>query len=188
MIIAGAVNRLDATEPNQQRITVPAANWVDHPGFNRQNLNNDIAVIHHPNHPFTLNAFVQAIALASDDSELFVGEPAHVSGFGRFDVNSGAISPVVRFTVKNVISNAVCAPVFANGWVIASTICAQGDIEINNAVCHGDSGGPLAVRRNGVSVQVGVVNFGLGQCAGRAPDGYARVSSFISWIREVGNL
>ena len=128
-----------------------------------------------------MNAFVQAIELASG-SELFVGEEVYVSGFGRFSDSNQAASDVLRFTRKNVITNTACSLRFPF-LIQTSTICAIGDSEINNAVCNGDSGGPLAVRRQGRSVQVGVVSFGspLG-CERGVPDGYARVTSFFDWI------
>lgn len=176
------------SEPNQQRRTVPASGWVAHPDYNTLNLANDIAVIRFTDQPVTLNAFVQAIDLASDDSELFVGEEVHVSGFGRYSDASQSASDVLRWTIKNVVTNLSCRIRFPT-LVQPSTICAIGDDQINNAVCNGDSGGPLAARRNGRSLQVGVVSFGSPfGCERGVPDGYARVSSFISWIRTTAQL
>lgn len=181
-LIFGAVNRL-IDEPNQQRRIVSAAGWVGHPQYNPNTLANDIAVIRFPAAPVTLNAFVQIIDLASNDAELFVGEAVHVSGFGRWSDNNNTASDVLRFTVKNVITNLACRLRFPT-LIQDSTICAIGDSEINNAVCNGDSGGPLAARRNGVSLQVGVVSFGSPfGCERGVPDGYARVSSFFNWIQ-----
>jgi len=181
LIIFGAHNRTHA-EPNQQRRTVPASGWVGHPNYNAANLANDIAIIRFPTQPINYTPQVQPIDIASG-SELFTGELVHVSGFGRFDDTLQQASDVVRFTVKNVISNASCALSFTPVLVQASTICAVGDTR-NNSACHGDSGGPLAVRRQGRSVQVGVVSFGSPLGCGRpgVPVGYARVTSFHSWI------
>lgn len=178
-LIFGAINRV-VNEPNQQRRTVQDSAWILHPEYNLMNLANDIAIIRFPQNPLTLNTFVQAIDLAFDNSELFAGEEAYVSGFGIFQ--AGQASDVVRFTIKNVMSNQACST-FAPGFIRDTTICAIGDPSVNNSVCTGDSGGPLAVRRQGRSVQVGVVSFGLGACGNAGvPDGYARVSSFHPWI------
>jgi secreted trypsin-like serine protease len=119
-------------------------------------LHNDIAVIRFPANPIVLNQFIQTIDLASDMSNLFVGEEVHVSGFGRYSDASPNSSDVLRFTVKNIVTNLSCRIRFPT-LVIDSTICAIGDAEINNSVCNGDSGGPLAARVNGRSLQVGVV-------------------------------
>jgi len=180
-IIFGAINRT-VQEPNQQRRVVPSSGWIGHPSYNARTLVNDIAVINFANNPVTLNQFVQAVALASG-TELFTGEAAHVSGFGRFDDNLNQSSDILRFTIKNVITNALCAQSYGSGMVVASTLCAVGDPTRRNAVCHGDSGGPLAVRRQGQSVQVGVVSFGSARgCVTGIPDGYARITSFRTWI------
>jgi len=181
-IIFGAVNRNNINELNQQRRVVPASGWIAHPNYSTLTLANDIAVINFPTQPVDLTDQVQRIALASG-SDLFTGEAAHVSGFGRFDDNTQQTSDVVRFTVKNVITNALCAQSYPSLMIQASTLCASGNPAINNAVCHGDSGGPLAVRRNGQSVQIGVVSFGSPRgCVTGVPDGYARVTSFHPWI------
>lgn len=186
-IIFGAINRL-VQEPNQQRRFVPASGWVEHPDYNRLNLANDIAVINFRNDPVVLNNYVQVIDLASDDSELFVGEEVHVSGFGRFSDSLPEASDVLRWTIKNIVTNLSCRIRFPT-LVQPSTICAIGTEDINNAVCNGDSGGPLAARRNGRSLQVGVVSFGSPfGCERGVPDGYARVSSFHPWIVDVAQL
>lgn len=131
-IIFGAVN-MRVNEPNQQRRTVPVSGWIQHPEYNQLRLLNDIAVIRFPSQPVTLNQFVQVVALASNPANLWTGEAVHVSGFGRFSDDSQASSDVLRFTVKNVITNTACRIRFPT-LVIDSTICAIGDEVINNAV------------------------------------------------------
>lgn len=69
---------------------------------------------------------------------------------------------MVLFTRKTIIANSACQSRFPL-MVVASTICAQGDPEINNSVCNGDSGGPLTIQRDGASYQIGVVSFGPSQ-------------------------
>lgn len=187
-IIAGAINRL-LNEPNQQVKIVPASGWIQHPQYNPNTLHNDIAVIVFPNDPFTFTTAVQPIILASDMSNLHEGSTVWVSGFGRYSDDSNAASDVLRFTVKTVITNTSCRLRFPI-LVQDTTICAIGESGINNSVCNGDSGGPLAIRdAQGRSVQVGVVSFGspLG-CERDVPDGYARVSHFFSWVQGTGAL
>jgi secreted trypsin-like serine protease len=131
-IIFGAVNMRN-NEPNQQRRTVPFSGWLQHPSYNRNNLHNDIAIIFFRDQPIELNQFVQTIALAAITTDLFVGEPVHVSGFGRYSDDSPNSSDVLRFTVKNVVTNLSCRVRFPT-LVIESTICAIGDDQVNNAV------------------------------------------------------
>lgn len=134
LIIFGAINRT-IQEPNQQRRTVPVSGWIPHPNYNTANLANDIAIIRFPTQPIQITPQVQPIEIASG-TELFTGEAVHVSGFGRFDDNLQQASDILRFTVKNVISNASCALSFTPVLVQASTICAVGDTR-NNSACHG---------------------------------------------------
>jgi len=50
-------------------------------------------------------------------------------------------------------------------------------------VLQGDSGGALAVQVSGVWTQIGVVSFGAAAgCQRGFPVGFARVSSFLTWI------
>lgn len=182
-LIFGAINRL-IEEPNQQRRSVPSSAWIVHPDY--ASFNNDVAVIRFTEEPVVLNEYVQVVELASDESELFIGEEVYVSGFGIYE--DLRLSEVLKFTVKNVISNQLCS-VFAPGTVRDTNICAIGDSDVNNSVCTGDFGGPLTTRRAGTSLLIGVTSFGTGGCGNAgAPDGYSRVTSFYPWIAEVAEL
>lgn len=133
----------------------------------------------------TFNSFLQRVPLASDESQLFLGETVYVSGFGIYEERR--ISEVLKYTVKYVISNQLCS-LFAS-WVQDTNICAIGDSDVNNSVCTGDFGGPLTIRSGGQSLQIGIISFGTGGCGNAgAPDGYARVTSFYSWIAETAGL
>ncbi|KAG5673913.1 hypothetical protein PVAND_003914 [Polypedilum vanderplanki] len=186
LLIAGAVNRVQI-EPQQQRRQVPSSAFVPHPQYGPLRLVNDIAVIRVAE-AFTLNNVVQAIALASNPNELHVDAVVTASGFGRYSDSHSRTSEVVLFTRKTVISNAQCSQSFPL-LVVDSTICAVGTAGINNAVCNGDSGGPLTIIRNNESYQVGVVSFGSPQgCETGMPDGYARVSHFFTWISQTAGI
>jgi secreted trypsin-like serine protease len=187
LIIAGANNR-NQLEPNQQRRTVPASDFIAHPNYGPLRLINDIAVLRFTQ-AYTFNEFVRPVVMASDDSNRHVDARVHVSGFGRISDSNQLTSEIVLFTVKTVISNAACAQQFPL-LIQDSTICAVGSPDINNSVCNGDSGGPLTIRDgDSNSVQVGVVSFGSAQgCELGFPDGYARVSSFLPWILTVAQF
>ena len=50
---------------------------------------------------------------------------------------------------------------------------------------QGDSGGALVVPSSGGFTQIGVVSFvSSAGCASGYPSGYARVTSFVDWIRS----
>jgi chymotrypsin len=69
------------------------------------------------------------------------------------------------------------------GVVQESNICVTGTN--GRGACSGDSGGPLTVQRNGQSLVIGVVSFGLALgCERSWPSVFARVSSFDVFIRN----
>lgn len=78
LIIAGAYNR-NLLEPNQQRRTVPASDFIQHPNYGPLRLVNDIAVLRFTL-SFTFNEFVQPVIMANDDTNRHVGARVHVSG------------------------------------------------------------------------------------------------------------
>lgn len=78
LIIAGAVNRAQV-EATQQRRTVEASGFVQHPNYSQLRLANDIAVLQVTD-AFIFNSYVQPVDLASDDENRFVGATVTVSG------------------------------------------------------------------------------------------------------------
>lgn len=154
-VITGAHDRT-LNEPNQQRRTVPSANYILHPQYNTQNLNNDIALLRFTE-PLTFNSFVQPISLATSNAPSFVGETATTTGWGRVS-DSGTSSNVLRVVTNRVISNADCAAVFGSTVVNEAVICV--DTTGGRGSCSGDSGGPLTLPEGSNRLQIGVVSFG----------------------------
>lgn len=107
-----------------------------HPNYDSRNLFNDIAIIFLPGKA-VYNAYVQPIALPRENrNDLFVGERATLSGWGRFTDSSWATSPVLRSVSNYVISNDECRLVYRD-MIIESTLCMR---NFGEASCHGDSG------------------------------------------------
>ncbi|CAH3989067.1 collagenase-like [Pieris brassicae] len=149
-----------------------------HSGYNMDTLVNDIAVIVIQNVGFNNN--IRSINLASGSNQ-FAGSTARAIGFGRTgDSSSGGITnnQVLRHVNLPVITNQECARVYGSRTVISSTICTAGS---SRNICSGDSGGPLVLN----NVLIGVTSFGAAAgCERGLPSGFARVSSFNSWIRS----
>ncbi|XP_014370293.2 collagenase [Papilio machaon] len=144
-----------------------------HANYNTNTFHNDIAII-------TINWVnysntIRNIGLASG-SNTYAGAWAWAIGFGKTrDVS--AASPDLMHVRVQVITNDACRAAFSTGnFVIASTLCISG---ATGNICTGDSGGPLVAN----NLLIGVTSFGAGQCEARRPSGFARVSSFNSWIR-----
>ncbi|XP_075977320.1 collagenase-like [Anticarsia gemmatalis] len=151
-------------------VRTTTTNVVMHGSYNMVTLANDIAIINH-NHVGYTNA-IRNIGLASGSNQ-FVGTWANAAGFGATNDGSSGNKRHVRL---QVITNAVCRQTY--GVVIASTLCTSGAGGVGT--CGGDSGGPLAVG----NTLIGVTSFGSNRgCAVGLPAGFARVTSFESWIR-----
>jgi hypothetical protein len=107
-----------------------------HPNYDSRRLINDIALIF-LNDKVIFNKYVQPIALPRDNlNELFVGQRATLSGWGRFSDSTWATSPVLRSVSNYVISNEDCARIYGD-MIVDSTLCMR---NFGEASCHGDSG------------------------------------------------
>lgn len=52
-----------------------------------------------------------------------------------------------------------------------------------------DSGGPLTIDDNGVTVQIGLVSFVSSRgCSYGDPSGYTRVAKYLHWISKVTGI
>ncbi|XP_001845462.2 collagenase [Culex quinquefasciatus] len=162
-----------------------STNFIIHPQYNPNNLNNDIGLIQLAT-PVTFSQNIQAIALPAADrtGETFVDNQATVSGFGR-TVDGGPVSPTKNWVNIRIISNAQCMLTYGPSVVVGSTVCGLGWDHNAQSTCNGDSGGPLAIQENGQSLQIGVVSFvSSAGCASGHPSGYVRTTHFRTWINQ----
>ncbi|XP_063365183.1 brachyurin-like [Cydia amplana] len=154
-----------------------------HPNWDPQTVSNDIAILRIP--AVTLSNVIQTIALPFNDaSNLFVGSHALASGYG-LSSDGGTISILQRLSAVtlSVIPNSVCDEVY-RPYITDTIICTSG--AGGQGTCSGDSGGPLALNINGLPTLIGVTSFGSSQgCEIGLPAGYARVTSYVSWIASV---
>ncbi|KAG6445789.1 collagenase [Manduca sexta] len=156
---------------------------IMHPNWNTRNLNNDIAMIRF--NWITFTNVIQPINLPSGSqlNNNFVGTWAQVAGFGKIS-DSAAISSnqVLSHVTLQVITNSECHNVFRD-VLVDSNLCTNPAANGGN-VCGSDSGGPLSTNLGGQRVLIGIVSFGSSRgCQARLPVGYARVTSFVPWIR-----
>lgn len=183
-VIMGAHFLFDGNEPDRVAMEVLRQSYIIHEKYDAQMLYNDVALLILPT-AVKLTKSIQTIDLPSGDDlkSSYDGELATVSGWGRFSDDNSWVSDVLRFTVNEVKSNSACFDIFGN-FVIDSTLCTI-TRATRSGTCHGDSGGPLTVTRNGKPVLIGVVSFvALAGCQLDYPTGFARVTYFYDWIVE----
>jgi len=181
--ILGAHAFGNVNEPNQRRLgfTAPAVRM--HPSWDPTLIRNDIALVQLPTVQ-TLNEFINIVALPNvNQINLdFVGELGTISGWGRFSDDIPQASEVLRYVYDNIMTNTLCNVRFP-GIIIDSHICVTGTN--GGGACSGDSGGPLTVPRDGRTLLVGVVSFGLGLgCELPWPSVFARVTSYHTWLNQ----
>ncbi|XP_078391442.1 trypsin-like [Cetorhinus maximus] len=148
---------------------------IRHPGFNYNNLDNDIMLIK-LSKPAALNDNVGTIALPS--SCTYAGEYCLISGWGKTE-SSDVSGDQLQCLDAPVLSDATCERSYP-GMITKNMMCV-GYVDGGKDSCQGDSGGPVVC--NGVLQ--GVVSWGYG-CADRGyPGVYTRVCKYVSWIQDI---
>ncbi|XP_053956944.1 serine protease 1-like [Anastrepha ludens] len=136
---------------------------------------NDIALVWIHTVSFSNN--IQPISLPSiNQYSSYEGQWAVLSGWG-YTYDGSGLNGHLKYASVPVISNSECSVFNINDGIIC-TRTTEG-----RAACSGDSGGPLTVD----GVLVGLVSFG-GGCHSELPNGFARVSYYTNWIRDITGI
>lgn len=105
-----------------------------------------------------------------------------VSGWGKTRLGGGA-ERYLRWVRMHVITNDECRRYFLDTTVVDTVMCAIGT-GLNQGHCSGDSGSPLVITQNNLSVQIGITCFSMENgCGAEYPMGYVRTTSFLDWIK-----
>ncbi|CAK1555124.1 unnamed protein product [Leptosia nina] len=161
---------------------VTTANVQMHSGYNTDLFNNDIAIITMPHVGFNNN--IRAISLPSGLllSMNFEGILATAVGYGRLQDGGQNSNDALHRVTLTVIENWMCTNIYGPERIISSTLCTSGQGRVGP--CQGDSGGPLELSFQGTRYLIGVTSFVAARgCQAGLPAGFARVTSFASWIR-----
>ncbi|CAH2234038.1 jg25599 [Pararge aegeria aegeria] len=155
---------------------------VMHPNWFPQLIRNDIAVIRLTS-PVRLSATIGTISLPSGYqlNENFDGAQATASGFGITEDGGGiSADQFLSYVRMDVISNLRCSLTYPL-ILQPSNICTS--TTGGKSTCRGDSGGPLAIERNGEHILIGITSFGsaLG-CEIGIPAVFVRVTSYTDFI------
>uniref|UniRef100_G1QB50 Peptidase S1 domain-containing protein n=1 Tax=Myotis lucifugus TaxID=59463 RepID=G1QB50_MYOLU len=133
--------------------------------------------------PVRPSNLVRWIRLPPASSALLPGTRCWVTGWG--DTASGdPLPPKTLQEVKvPIVADEICRQQYLmKGNVITDDMLCAGSWGRDS--CQGDSGGPLVCKWRGTWVQVGVVSWGNGCGLPNFPGVYARVTSFLPWIRR----
>jgi secreted trypsin-like serine protease len=155
---------------------------VVHADYNPKTHEHDLALIKLRSAPKG-----RVIPMATGSSNLVVGTPLEVTGWGAAAEGGDASRLLLKASVPYA-GNAACnEPTAYNGEITPGMMCAgyrDGGIDS----CQGDSGGPLVWHSPDGVVLVGVVSWGEG-CARRLKYGvYTRVDHYRQWIEKIIGL
>lgn len=151
------------------------------PGYQPSRNSNDAALL-------VLAAPVSAPAIplaGPGEAALYnAGTALTVAGWGQTR-SKGPGSPTLRYGSTAIQGTGFCRRVtrpvtpFYNA---ASQFCAADSNEAEGS-CHGDSGGPgIAMRADGIPVQVGIISLGPPTCDLASPEIQTRVDQVSAWV------
>jgi len=184
-VLAGAHDRTDENEPNQQRRT--SRNIIVHPDWSRLRGESDIALIILDDPFDRVDDIVEEIDLVSDGDTPAVGTETVACGWGKdSDGFGGAVDKV------NKVSSPIISKEGINGngdypslFSFSTVICTSS--EGASGVCNGDSGGPLLVAQPGDDdpyEQVGITSYGGDLCEEGVPNCFTDLAQYRDWIRD----
>jgi len=180
-IIMGEHNICDGLNEGGQKIGVEK--YVERSDYNTDTLKNDIALLRLKS-DIKFSDKVKPACLPTS-AKAYTNVMATVSGWGGTVQNNPGQQVQQKTACKLKATN---IKILANSddqckqqtrGVSTTQVCAYGE---KTDSCQGDSGGPLVVNDGGKYVVVGVVSYGQG-CAYTTPGVYARVSSYMDWIK-----
>jgi trypsin len=166
---------------------LPVAAVYVSPEWNPNSYTGDVALIQLAA-PAPLSAQVQPIALPDDlDAGTWpiAGTPGTISGWGSTDGNQPSLQNDLRAAGLVVVvgpGDPSCGQ-YGLSYVAIAHLCAgvpQGGVDS----CQGDSGGALVVDQAGTPVVAGIVSTGIGCGLVGYPGIYARVTTYLPWIRQ----
>lgn len=149
----------------------------DHPSYNGDTIDNDIAVLTLPN---PIKATPIKMTTSGDTASYAEGTSAKVYGWGRTSSTSDDISQTLKTATLPIQTDATCASAYPDWFIKGHMVCAgepaSGSDEGTTSACNGDSGGPLVVNNR----IVGVVSWGVEDCvAAGAYSVFSKVSTYV---------
>ncbi|XP_054721250.1 serine proteinase stubble-like [Uloborus diversus] len=161
---------------------------VVNPGYNPANYQHDIALLQ-LQRPIRFRRHVIPVCLPFFGEE-FAGQKATVTGWGRTRYGVRDSPGILQKVELEVIDHTECQDWYKSigrKETIFSTMVCAGYKEGGKDSCQGDSGGPLTAVKNGRTVLVGLVSWGVGCARPKLPGVYTKISEYVTWIDQVTN-
>ncbi|XP_072940406.1 trypsin, alkaline C-like [Epargyreus clarus] len=172
--------RVGSTNANSGGAVHNTNRILNHPNFNRVNLDNDVAILR-SNTVFTFSNVVRAGSIAGSNYNLGDNQVVWAIGWGAIRWQ-GPGSEQLRHVQIWTVNQGVCRTRYAElRRTITDNMLCSGWLDVGGRdQCQGDSGGPLLHN----NVVVGVCSWGERCALARYPGVNARVSRYTSWIQS----
>uniref|UniRef100_A0A182JNZ4 Peptidase S1 domain-containing protein n=1 Tax=Anopheles christyi TaxID=43041 RepID=A0A182JNZ4_9DIPT len=183
------VGRIHLKEGNEYTQTHLVKEIIVHPGFSKNSIINDIALIKLSSN-ITMTKYVQPVCLWTMDSnqELIVGRNGTVVGFGlnEQDVVSDQLKQALIGVVDPLTCIASDRAVFGT-HLTPEIFCGKGQTGVS--ACNGDSGGGMFFEVGGKWFVRGLVSFiplrgNTELCDPLKPTAYTDVAKYLEWIKQ----
>ncbi|KAI5930858.1 Serine protease 57 [Manis javanica] len=175
-VVLGAHN-LHAAEPTQQVFRITRV--VPYPLYDAQLDIHDLQLLK-LHAPARLTLSVLPTPLPHRNLVLRPGSRCQVMGWG--DTTGHDDPPVALMEAAVVVQALDTCNASWGGALTRDMLCASAGSREQRGVCGGDSGGPLFCRGR----LQGLVSFSFMLCGdSRFPDVYTRISTYVSWVRDV---
>ncbi|KAK3742056.1 hypothetical protein QZH41_015744, partial [Actinostola sp. cb2023] len=182
-IVAGAHKKFGGTTSVQQ--TVRVSQIIEHPNYDDQRINNDIALLRLAS-PVQMSSKVGAACLT--ETRPRPGKRCYITAvlYSRLGCNKRQQWPspdYLQQAVLPIVSQDDCKKKYYGVNSVAH-ICAGAGRAGSSGGCNGDSGGPLVCESGGKWYLHGAVSFGKLNCPTSYYTVFSRVSSYVKWIQK----
>jgi len=175
-VVVGAHRRRGTTSVQQ---TVRVSQIIEHPKYDSRIINNDIALLKLAS-PVKLSAKVGTVCLTKTKPS--TGKKCYITGWGRTS-GGGSLPDILQQAMLPIASHDDCRRKYGSVNSVAH-LCAGEARSGASGGCNGDSGGPLVCEEGGRWYLQGAVSFGRRNCPTTHYTVFARVASYIDWIKQ----
>jgi transmembrane serine protease 3 len=185
-IVAGTHTDEKTVTPGEQ--TVEYDQWISHPEYHQETMENDIAIMKLAK-PIKFGNNVQPACLPEPSDNLPDDTKGLVAGWGTtIEGKDASRAGKLQQLIVPIVNAKKCADFYKKAEkpknIIEKLMLCAGHLEGGKDSCQGDSGGPLTFKSaKGYTLQ-GVVSFGQGCARKEMPGIYARVTQYRDWINE----
>jgi len=172
---------------SNQGEVLQVSEFVVHPDFNPNTLDNDLAVLKLASE----SSFQPIDLIAPGDPDGLTAPGSRVTAIGWGATSEGGPGSLDLMEIDvPIIENSVAAVEYKKlGSTITDNMLAAGLLQGGGDACQGDSGGPLiAFERNSqnsiVPILVGVTSWGIGCARPKLPGLYTRLANYSDWLQE----